>query len=336
MQYRMTHMPVAHMYPKGTYRKKIYYPRGDDIYKEPEWTENEKRNLTAKYKVALKEYLSMKNEYQAIESQLRDVDKCTLQIAERLGEESNSTTESAELRQQIKDLSQNFNEVQHEIEAIRAKTNPTSISYLLKELALFMPEFEANDVDKNIASENVDNFEHAICELTASDEYQRSVWADAEYRVSIQCKNDLKRHLQTIQKSINEAPSGPNSELVSSANAISQEKSDIFALSEKLVELKLNKEEIILQKELAATHKRLMIKTAVDEIAELNDFLVILGEEPVDLEEVKENCNFSQIELEEKEIAEKEEKLKQERNDRPLTKKRNRPSTTKQTMRNSV
>lgn len=325
----MTHMPVTLMYPKGTYRKKIFYPRGDDIYQEPEWMEKEKRNLKAKYNVVLKECLDMKKEYQAIESQLQEVDKCTLQIAERLGEESNSTTESAELRHQIRDLTKKVDDMHNEIETIRAKTNPTSISYLLKELALFMPEFEANDVDKNIALENIDNFEHAICELTATDEYQRSIWADGEYKISIQCRNNLKKHLQSTQKSINEAPSGPNSELISSFNAITQQNSDMLALSEKLIDLKLNRDEILLQKELAETHKRSMIKIAVEEIAELNDFLVILGEEPVDLDEVKMNCNFEQIEMEEKEIIEKEKKLKQERNDRPLSKKRNRPKSTK-------
>ena len=329
----MTHMPVTLMYPKGTYRKKIYYPRGDDIYQEPEWTENEKRNLKAKYKVILKEYMDMKQEYQTIETQLQEVDKCTLQIAERLGDESNSTAESSKLRQQIKQLSQSVNELQQEIDLIRNKTNPTSLSCLMKELALFMPEYETNEVNKSISHENIENFQHAICELTASDGYQRSMFADAEYRISIQCRNDLQNHLQSTHKSIDEAPSGPNSEMISSFNAISQYKSNMISLSDELIELKLSNEEKILQKELAATHRRFMIKTLIDEIAELNDFLIIIGEDTVDIEEIKENCNYDQIELEEKEIAEREEKSRNERNDRPLTKKRNRLSAKNHSLR---
>lgn len=332
----MTHMPVAHIYPKGTYRKKVFYSRGDDIYLEPEWTEKEKRNLQAKYKVICKDYYDLKQEYKEIENQLNDVDKCTIQIAERIGDESNSTTENAELRQQIKDLSKKVDNIHQEIESIQNTITPTSISYLLKELALFMPEYETNEVERNILEENIGNFEHALCELTACDEYHHSVLADAEYRISIQCRSNMKQHLQSTHKSIDGSPSAQNSVLTSSINALSQQKSDIMVLFDELIEQKLNKDEIDLQKELAATHKRMMIKTAVEEIEELNDLLSILGEEIVDINEVKENCDFDLIEKEEREIAERDEKSKQERNDRPLTQKRNRSSATRQTSKKTT
>ncbi|OHS92914.1 hypothetical protein TRFO_40753 [Tritrichomonas foetus] len=324
MYYKMTHMPVTHIYPRGTYSKKVYYARGDDIFKEPEYNEDEKRKLNAQYRAIKRDYDLTKKEYDEMTEKVNDTENYAITVSENLGDETNAANENATLISEIHELSRLIENNRNEMDDIRKKSNPTSINLLMKELATFLPEFEATAVDLRYSSEKIDLYRRSICEIMIKENYQDAVFTEAERKVSLRCKSEMTSKVKNIYKNINGAPSGKNSKRTSAMNEILQQKnstknSDILDLVDDLVESTLNLDEVKLQKELAANHKRTMIRAAIDEIAELNDMIHFLGGDIEKLEEIKEKVQFSKIVEEEKEIEEREKEEKAQRNDKPLS-----------------
>ena len=317
-------MPPVHIYPRGTYQKVIFYSRGGDIYKEPEYTEEELRACKEKYNATYKKFQIVKNEYEKVLDRLNSTEKYALKIAQNLGDDSNITTENAQLVTEINDLHDEIEKTRNEIEEIRKKTNPTGLSSLLREYVMYFPEFELRASRLSSTDRNIDSAQVELCKIYTSQKYQKSILSAVERDVSIKCQKNIKQHLTSVCNTINGGPSEINSKITNAINNMNEKKSPILNSFQQLIGIKMQLEEILLQKELAATHRREIVRAAFNEIYELNDIIKYFGEEPIDIEEVKRECDYEQIEEEAKANYQKEKQVSQQANDKPFVSNRNR------------
>lgn len=140
--WRNVHRPVAHIYPRGTYKKQTFYYRGADTYQEPEWTHIELLKVRDQYKEALRQYKDFQREYEQVEQQFNESEKYTLKIADSLGEESSPTTENFKIRQKINKRIRKIEKLDAEIADIQFQIQPVEIGALQTELAAFGPQMD--------------------------------------------------------------------------------------------------------------------------------------------------------------------------------------------------
>lgn len=312
--------PVTLIYPRGTCKRKTFYTRGDDQFKEPEWNDNIKRDLKMKLNRAQTNFDEMQREYNSVFADLDETEGYTLRLAATTGDDSNPTTESAKLRQDIHDLLQQLDEIATEIENINKDTKFNEINLLEKEVACLQPQIEALNLKNSTTEQLITDNQKRIGDLITSQEYELAVDAIMERRVATKCRALMKDTLQTLHKQIDAAPSKENSKRTSAANSVRTP--EVHDLLDDLTELKLTETEVLLQKNLAQEHRRQSIKALVARIEEMNDVIRILGKEGVDIAEVKEHVHYDEIVQEEQEISDKQKEERKKVNDRPLKTRR--------------
>jgi hypothetical protein len=313
MQYRATHFPVTLLYPKGTYRREVFYTRGSDQYREPEWTAEARRVALLNYREARAAYDEIKREHDAIFHDLTETEQYALRLAENLGEGCEATTENHSLRQEIVDLTSQIEHCIAELKALDSTTRPTDCAQLEKEFAAFGPEIDSQVFDADVSRANYLALRTEVCQILASEDFPPAVNSLIERRVAQQCKSDMATRLRHLHKIMDTAPSGNNSKRTASVNAVKDEA--IRSLRSEVLELHLESLEVELQKELAKTHRRVATRTLIEQIETMDDVIQLMGVDGMDLEEIKAQVHCDELDREDEEIRQREAEFRQQAND---------------------
>lgn len=291
--------PVGLAYPKGTYRVVPFYWRGDDPLTEQENLMSEYRRVQKDFRLKEQELSAVQKEYDKCCEELDSYDKYALQIANDLGQNSISTTQNAEIRKDISDIQNQIQEIESKIATVKFWITPIELTKLSTEDTTLWPEIESQMRNIDKSATNIDSLKKEISEKIISEKYLYSVATSTEARVASHCRHWLSSQLQKLLNSMNQAKSCKNGVRLTATNELIHSNSEISNLFDQYSSIKLELEEARLTKQLAAFHRKTVVKSSYQTVQELNDVLSMLGSEVIDLHEVRDNCDIESIELEE-------------------------------------
>ncbi|OHS96100.1 hypothetical protein TRFO_37771 [Tritrichomonas foetus] len=320
-QHKMTtsRPPVGLAYPKGTYKVVPFFWRGEDPLRENEALLVEYRQTQKDYRKKESELRLMQQEFDKYKEQLDSFDKYAIQIANDLGENSIATTQNAQLRKEIKSIQDQIQEIENQIKICKYWTSQTQMQKLYLEDSGLWPEIETQMRNIDLTTDSIISLQKEIGETVISDRYQYSINAATEAKVAFQCKHWLNTKLQNLRNSMNQSKSCKNGVRLTAANTLIHSNDEVNRLFELNCQIKLEFEEVQLNKELATFHRRHTVKSAFQLIQELNDVIGLIGGKPIDLNRVRDHCDITEIENEEKLMVRAAQATPRKANDRPRT-----------------
>lgn len=295
--------PVGLAYPKGTYKVVPFYWRGDDPLKEQEALLQEYRLTLKEFRKKEAELRATKQEFEQIQEELNSYDRYAIQIANDLGENSSSTPQNAQLRKEISDLQGEIKKVENQIKYYKFWTAPIELTKLTTEDTSLWPEIETQMQSLEKSSQNINSLKLQISKNIITEQYLYSSNAITETRVALHCKHWLSSKLQTLRNSMNQSKSCKNGVRLTAAKSLIHTNPEINEIDDVYSSVKLQLEEVKLSKELAFYHRKQSIQSYFQIVQELNDALSMLGEEIVDLEEIKSNCDIDSFDSENRSIS---------------------------------
>lgn len=292
--------PVGLAYPKGTCKVVPFYWRGDDPLKEQEALLHDYRQTLKEYRKKESELKATQQEFEQCQEELNSYDRYAIQIANDLGENSASTPQNAQLRKEIADIQEEIKKVESQINFYKFWTAPLELTKLTTEDTGLWPEIETQMRSMDQCSENIESLKLEISNIIITEQYIYSSNALTETHVAQHCKHWLSSKLQNLRNSMNQAKSCKNGVRLTAANSLIHTNPEINELIDAYSSVKLELEEVKLSKELASYHRRQSIQSYFQTIRELNETISVLGEEPVDLQEIRGNCDIDLYENEDR------------------------------------
>lgn len=288
-------------YPKGTYKAPALYFRGGDNYSEQETLISEKLQVLEEYKKTKRELDVIQAEHDKVYNSLDRTERYAVQVAENLGTESNMTKENANIRNDIKDHQAELAYLEDQIEYIKKRINPTELHQFYQGTSELIPEIETLNNEIRISTNNINDLQYNMAKSITSKEFAFAINTSIEQRVAQQCRNRIYHRLQSLRNQLNEAPSGNNGKRSAASQPLIHADMEVNDLLEIRNEAYFELEEHEIQKKLADLHRRNSIKANFIVIQEMNEVLSFLGGEPIDLSQVRQNCDIDSIEREENE-----------------------------------
>lgn len=292
--------PVGLAYPKGTYKVVPFYWRGDDPLKEQEALLQEYRHTLKDFRKKEAELRETKQEFEQCQEELNSYDRYAIQIANDLGENSASTPQNAQLRKELAEVQEEIKKVEKQINFYKFWTAPIELTKLTTEDSALWPEIETQMQSLDQSSENINSLKLNISKSIITEQYLYSSNAITETRVALHCKHWLSSKLQTLRNSMNQSKSCKNGVRLTAAKSLIHTNPEINEIDDVYSSIKLQLEEVKLTKELASYHRKQSIQSYFQTVLELNDTLSMLGEETVDIQEIRSNCDIDSIESEDR------------------------------------
>jgi hypothetical protein len=316
MNYRNSHFPVALLYPRGTYRKDVFYYRGADEFLEPEWTDGERRKFGAAYRQARLDFERVKQEYQETLDEYHLSEQYAVQVADYVGPGYDATYNSYRLHQDIAELTEKIELLSAEAKLLNDSSRPTDVSALENEIAAYEAQLKSIEMERNEIQEQFEAARVTLCELMMSDHYPEAIGSEVERNVATQFKNQLAIMLRTLHKAMDTAPSYRDGVRVVTASRPMD--GSLSRLIEHRVDLQVELLEVQVQKELTKTHRRFRTRGMVTWIEQMNDIIRLLGLQGRDIRAIKADVGFDLFEKEEEEIRERDRSEKIAAYDGPI------------------
>jgi hypothetical protein len=291
---------VALVYPKGTCSTVPFYFRGDDMYKEQEFLVSELLQFRSTYQKKVQEVENQRTEYDQVLREFQSCGAYAVKVAGDLGGDSVITAEHADLLQEIAELERTRKELEDDIARYHRLANPVEQDRLDREYAANSLELENLTRALSLCECSRAELQREIARTISSAAYQKAQCSAMEARVAEQCCHRIQQQFQQLLNTLNAAPSEPAGRRTASANVVHRTLDPIMRLLDDRTEINLELTEMELKKRLAVLHRRHAVKAAVQTITNLNAVLIAAGRDPVDVDDVRRNCDIDRIEAEER------------------------------------
>ena len=274
---------VVLVHPRGTYKSTPFYFRGDDVLKEPEYLQKEKQDLENKLKQVNKELEKEKKIYDQTNEELKKRDEFTITLASALGSESDATTENAELRHQLAELTTKIEGTERAITKFKNQQQPPVITAYQKEKACYETEMEDLRIKIVDGINDMNNIKESMAKAVCSDEFATANIATGLLRAKKAYSVHLRKRLT---KKVNE---------VNDISGTGLLKGPIPKLEPELETLVMRKHKLMTQKSALEreTKRKIFVgkETALamcEQLGRMNEILVALGGERIDINPLKE------------------------------------------------
>jgi len=284
----MSNRIVAFLHPPGTYKSAPFFFRGDDTLKEPEFLENEKKEITFKYQTLLKELKQERKEYVEVQKELQQRDGYTIALSGALGDQSQLTESNSALRHELAELTTRIEGIERGINRYKSLQHPAMISNLTKEKAFYQTEIEDQRICVTNGVEKLQNGKIALGTIVCSEPLSRAYIVSGYVLAKHNIKSSLKKELKERFTKV----SAKHSDIV-------MRKHPNFPSYQMLLEKRSN---LLLQLDNTRKEKQSVSEVAmqsvfslIDQVECMNLVLVALGGEKLDIESMR--SHFSNIDM---------------------------------------
>lgn len=267
----------ALIFPKGTYRTKPFYFRGQDEYQEQEHHALEYNNLLVEFQSKEAELLVAKQDFSNAESDLQKSQFLVNQMAGNQGEEGELTLQHSYLLQNIQNLEYDIQETEEKIQELSLMNKPNEFERIENERTILFREIEEFIRRLNLKSD----VQKLIADAIITDGYQESI----KYIFEIEALNRYKSHFRRI---LNDQRDRKILNASRSTTYTNYDSEVIWFLEEK-TEAELQLYDLKFQNRMAKIHKTVSKEAKLSFCDELNSLLVQHEVDPFDLTNLT-NC----------------------------------------------
>ena len=274
---------VVLVHPRGTYKSTPFYFRGDDVLKEPEYLQKEKQDLEQQLKKVTKELEKEKKIYDEANEELKKRDDFTVTLASALGSESEATTENADLRHTLAELTTKIEGTERAITKFKAQQQQPVITSYQMEKAYYETEMEDLRIKIMDGVDEIKDDKEALAKAVCSDEFATANIASGLLNAKQMYHGFLRKELTKKINDINKVTGegilkGTNPKLPIELTALIERKHKLLVQSAALK--RETRRKILTGRETALA----MVK----QLDRMNEILVALGGDRIDTKPLKE------------------------------------------------
>ena len=261
-------------------KSKIFHFRGDNIFNESEYLSEEYNSSVNKFYEVGNELDYLIQQYNNLLEEQSSIENYYIKVSTGLSQDSEGFNQYLNKKEQIKKLKFEIFQIEEEMKNINNSINTTNITQLINELSTYQPKISNSHFNLNFENNNSIKIKEKIGKTLISKEFQDSIDILILHQTYSQTKKFFRYYLTDYLCQINQEPNSPKNNLDLFENFILE-----------LTELKLNKLQLDLQLTVAKIQSELLIKYKIDQISEGNEYLILIKEEPFNINEIKNNCN---------------------------------------------
>ncbi|OHT15255.1 hypothetical protein TRFO_14297 [Tritrichomonas foetus] len=273
------------LYPKGTYQTPSFFFRGGDEYKENEHLQSEYFAAKNECKRAKKELDEARAEYEKVKAILDDKEGHAVALAESLGGNNAVTTEHANLRKKIAELTVDIEDINHSILEAKSHASPSTVAAMDRERSSYFLTIENLQLKLEQMEKSTQNRQNKLFEIISSPEWHEAIQISCEHQIQFRINENLRLRIKNAFEQQNYGDSSqqpPLKRVIDNSNY-----PELHQLLQRRHQLQIQCQEMVQERTFAQIRRRVSIATMLDELAKLDDALVSLGEEGINLNELR-------------------------------------------------
>ena len=261
------------------YKRDDFYFRGANELEEPERLKIEYNTERRRLREVKRGLLEDRSRFESMKKALEEKEKYAVALASAFGEESSQTKVSADLRKSLSTLEAEIGEYEGKIAKIKADVNYGNIMDLRAQRAMYFAEIESIQHGISTASDSIKETKNEIAMIAISNEISDAMEIEGDIELFSQVRSKLRGESSKEFKAIQSK---------TSVRVNTKDNPKLSALKDKLGELatvKLKHAQEIHKSFSSKVKRAKHIKVLANRIELLNSVLVMLGEEPVSIED---------------------------------------------------
>jgi allophanate hydrolase subunit 1 len=290
--------PVAHLYPRGTYRAPAFYFRGSESLTEPEYLLRELLIARTNHATSKRELDKELAELEATSATLAQRDDYTVALATAFGEESSATEINANLRRQLAELSAEIESIESHISDCRAQQHTSLVSGLNRERAYYHAEIENLRLDVTNGFRSIQSTKAQVAETVCCADYVEALQRNVELSAMMQLAHHLRGEMNNLFREFNNVKPPKTVVRGNGAEPRVRQIRDLYQ-QRQVKQVQLDG----LQRERYHTETLARCKALgmIDQIEAMNQVLMSLGGEQINVDAIKEELFAAAPETQQKE-----------------------------------
>lgn len=285
----MNRVRTSLLYPHGTYQQQSFFWRGDDEFKEVETIQNQHTQAKSELSRAKHELEAARAEYNNVLAVYENKEQHAVALAQSLGNESSTTSESANLRRRIAELTLDIEDLEHRIEDAKIHSLPSTIEQLDREKSQLFLSVEKlrskyEETQQKILKQQIDLFS-----ILVSQDWREAITTSAEHQIAFRIKQQLSNSVQCAFEKQNfpNFPVTQKKQTPTNSQKDTKEAKDLQILLQKRSQLVQQCNEAAYKRNCAQIRRRVIIASMLDDLQRLDSALKSLGKEGLNIDQLK-------------------------------------------------